>query len=294
MRIRFHGSLPRMVSVAAAFGLLATGLPAQKKEVLQLQRDVQLLTLAQRELQRSVDEKHAVLKTLIEQQMDATSKLNTAISGLQKSMEDVQANSGARIDTMSTQVQALADNFEEVKVRLGRMSQQLSDAQAVIQSLDAKVAGGAPPMSSSNGSAAPAPGGGAAASAPSAETLYSNALRDFTGGKYDLSRQEFEDYIRFFPESDLASNARFYIGEINYAEKKYAEAIRDYDQVLERYPRSFKLADARLKKALALLQIGQKSSAQRELREVISRHPGTEAERRARAALREISTPSGQ
>ena len=33
---------------------------------------------------------------------------------------------------------------------------------------------------------------------------------------------EFEDYIRFFPESDLASNARFYIGEINYAEKKYA------------------------------------------------------------------------
>lgn len=222
MRIRFHSSLPRMVSVAAAFGLLATGLPAQKKEVLQLQRDVQLLTLAQRELQRSVDEKHAVLKTLIEQQMDATSKLNTAISGLQKSMEDVQANSGARIDTMSTQVQALADNFEEVKVRLGRMSQQLSDAQAVIQSLDAKVAGGAPPMSSSNGSAAPAPGGGAAASAPSAETLYSNALRDFTGGKYDLSRQEFEDYIRFFPESDLASNARFYIGEINYAEKKYA------------------------------------------------------------------------
>ncbi|MGH9814649.1 MAG: tol-pal system protein YbgF [Candidatus Acidiferrales bacterium] len=293
MRLGVCNSLPRILSVAAAFALLATGLPAQKKEVLQLQRDVQLLTLAQRELQRSVDEKHAVLKTLIEQQMDATSKLNTAISGLQKSMEDVQANSGARIDTMSTQVQALADNFEEVKVRLGRMSQQLSDAQAVIQSLDAKVAGGAPPMSSGSG-AAPAPGGGAAPSAPSAETLYSNALRDFTGGKYDLSRQEFEDYIRFFPESDLASNARFYIGEINYAEKKYAEAIRDYDQVLERYPRSFKLADARLKKALALLQIGQKSSAQRELREVISRHPGTEAERRARSALREISTPSGQ
>lgn len=293
MRIRFHSSLPRILSVAAAFALLATALPAQKKEVLQLQRDVQLLTLAQRELQRSVDEKHAVLKTLIEQQMDATSKLNTALSGLQKSMEDVQAHSGARIDTMSTQVQALADNFEEVKVRLGRMSQQLSDAQAVIQSLDAKVAGGAPPTSAGNGTTA-APGGGAAPSAPSAETLYSNALRDFTGGKYDLSRQEFEDYIRFFPESDLASNARFYVGEINYAEKKYAEAIRDYDQVLERYPRSFKLADARLKKALALLQIGQKASAQRELREVISRHPGTEAERRARAALREISTPSGQ
>lgn len=281
-----NSTLLKIAGIALAGALLAPALPAQKKEVLQLQRDVQLLAQSQRELQRSVDEKHAILKTLIEQQTDATNRLNTALNALQKSIADMQANSSARVDTMATQVQALADNFEEVKVRLGRMAQQLSDAQAVIQSLDAKVSGGAP---------VPAPGGTApmAAAPPSAETLYSNALRDFTGGNYALARQEFEDYLRYYPESDLASNARFYLGEISYAEKKFADSIRDYDIVLDQYPRSFKLADARLKKALALLQLGQKASAQRELREVVRRHPGTEAERRARATLRELEAPSG-
>lgn len=281
-----NSALLKIAGLSLAAALFAPTTPAQKKEVLQLQRDVQLLTQSQRELQRSVDEKHAILKTLIEQQTDATNRLNTALSALQKSIQDMQANSSARVDTMATQVQALADNFEEVKVRLGRMAQQLSDAQAVIQSLDAKVSGGAP---------VPAPGGTAPMSAapPSAETLYSNALRDFTGGNYSLARQEFEDYLRYYPESDLASNARFYLGEISYAEKKFADSIRDYDIVLDQYPKSFKLADARLKKALALLQLGQKASAQRELREVVRRHPGTEAERRARATLRELEAPSG-
>lgn len=281
-----HSTLLKLAAVPLGLALLAPSLPAQKKEVLQLQRDVQLLTQAQRELQRSVDEKHAILKTLIEQQTDATNRLHTALSALQKSIQDVQANSGARIDTMSTQVQALADNFEEVKVRLGRMAQQLSDTQSVIQGLDAKVSGGAP--LATPGGAAPA-----AAAPPSAENLYSNALRDFTGGNYALARQEFEDYLKYYPDSDLASNARFYLGEISYAEKNYADSIRAYDMVLDQYPRSFKLADARLKKALALLQLGQKASAQRELREVVRRHPGTEAERRARATLRELDTPSG-
>ena len=65
-------TLLKFVAAPLAFALLAPGLPAQKKEVLQLQRDVQLLTQAQREMQRSIDEKHAILKTLIEQQTDAT------------------------------------------------------------------------------------------------------------------------------------------------------------------------------------------------------------------------------
>ncbi len=285
MRVEKWTTLLRFVAAPVALTFLAAALPAQKKEVLQLQRDVQLLTQAHRELQRSVDEKHAILKTLIEQQTDATNRLHAALGALQKSIQDVQANSGARMDTMATQVQALADNFEEVKVRLGRMAQQLSDTQGVIQSLDAKVAGGAP-ISTSGAN-------GPAAAPPSAETLYSNALRDFTGGNYALSRQEFEDYLKYYPDSDLASNARFYLGEISYVEKKYADSIRDYDMVLDQYPKSFKLADARLKKALALLQLGQKASAQRELREVVRRHPGTEAERRARATLRELSAPSG-
>jgi len=164
---------------------------AQKKEILQLQADMNRLLLTQRDLQRTVDEKNAVLKTLVEQSLDAIAKLNTSLGMLQQSVQAVQANSGSRIDTLTTQVQALADNLDEVKSRLGKLNQQIGDAQSVLQSLDAKIAGGAP---------VPGAPGALETPPPSADALYSNALRDYTGGKYDLARLQFLDYLKFFPD----------------------------------------------------------------------------------------------
>lgn len=276
-------------AVAGAFllALLASPVPAQKKEIIEMQRDIALLTQSQRELQRSLDEKHAVLKTLLEQSLDAINRLQLTMGTLEKNVQDVQANTGARMDTLSTQVQALADNLEEVKVRMGRLQQQMVEAQGTIQSLDARLAGGTPlaggPSASNQPTTNPP-----SSPPPSPDVLYSNALRDLNSGKYDLARQEFLDYLRYYPDTDLASNAQFYLGEIFYAEKKYREAIGEYDKVLNNYPRSFKFAAARLKKALALLELGQRSSGVQELREVVRRHPGTEEERRARAKLREL------
>jgi tol-pal system protein YbgF len=269
-----------LAAVAVAGGLLfpATA-AAQKKEIIQLQRDMELLTQSHRELQRSVDEKHAVLKTLVEQSLDSINKLNTTLGMLQQSIQQVQATSGSRMDTLATQVQALADNLEDLKSRMGKLNQQMTDAQGVLQSLDAKIAGGVPAAGSPGAPAGPP---------PSAEVLYSNALRDFTGGKYDLARQQFLDYLKFYPDTDLASNSQFYLGEIFYAQKQLEEAIGEYDKVLDNYPKSFKLADARMKKGFALLELGRRASAIRELREVVRRHPGTEAERRSRAKLREL------
>jgi tol-pal system protein YbgF len=201
---------------------------------------------------------------------------------------------------MSTQVQGLSDNLEEIKSRLGRLNQQLVDLQNTVQSLDAKISGGvapsgtAPASTSPTGAAATQPlgGGGAAASpngpAPSADTLYSNGLRDITSGKYDLARSEFGDYLKYYGDTDLASNAQFYLGEIAYSQRQYSQSVSEYDKVLTNYPKSFKLAPARLKKGMALLEMGQKSQAIKELREVVKRYPGTEEERRARAKLKEL------
>lgn len=282
------GTSARWVRGAATLLLVGAALPAaaQKREIIQLQRDMELLRESHRELQRSVDEKHAVLKTLLEQSLDAVSRLHTTLGGLQKSVQDVQANTGARMDTLAIQVQALADNLEEVKVRMGRLAQEVTETKGVMQSLDAKVAGGA---------TAPPPGGASSAPPPSPDVLYSSALRDFTGGKYDLARQQFADYLRYFPETDLAGNAQFYLGEIHYRQQQYREAIAEYDRAIDNYPRGNKRAAARLKKGFALAELGQRASAIRELREVVRRHPGTEEERNARARLRELgaASPSG-
>jgi tol-pal system protein YbgF len=274
---------------------------AVAREIIELQRDVTALLAGQKDLQTQMTQDHTVQKTLIEQSSDSVNKLNATMNSVQKSVQDVQANSGTRLDTMSTQVQGLSDNLEEIKSRLGKLNQQLVDLQNSVQSIDARLSGGAPVTSPGNSapgtpSASPSPspsGSGASSLAPSgpppsADTLYSNGLRDITNGKYELARTEFQDYLRYYSDTDLASNAQFYLGEIAYSQHQFEQAIQEYDKVLNNYPKSFKLATARYKKGMALLELGQKNPGIKELRDVVKRYPGTEEERRARAKLKDM------
>jgi tol-pal system protein YbgF len=271
---------------------------AVAREIVELQRDVTSILQGQKDLSTQMTQDHTVMKTLVEQSGDNVNKLNAAMSGVQKSVGDIQANSGARLDSMSTQVQALSDNLEEIKSRLGKLNQQLVDLQNTVQSVDAKIsAGGGGSAPAAGSSLTPTAGGipaqpatpaSTAGAAPSADTLYSNGYRDFTGGKYDLARQEFQDYLKYYGQTDLASNAQFYLGEIAYSQGKYDQAVAEYDKVLSNYPKSFKLAPAHFRKGMALIELGQKTAGVRELRDVIKRFPGTEEERRARAKLKEL------
>ena len=302
MRIRNVAIVSAAFVAGAVGGSLMGPRPAQAvaREMIELQRDVTTLLQGQRDLASQITQDHTVMKTLVEQSGDNVGKLNGTMSSLQKSVQDVQANSGARLDTMSTQVQGLSDNLEEIKSRLGKLNQQIVDLQNTVQSVDAKISGSAPATSGATSNpgmaSSPPPSSGFAAPPtnspsgppPSADTLYSNGLRDITSGKYDLARQEFQDYLKYYNDTDLASNAQFYLGEIAYSQHNYEQAVSEYDHVLTNYPKSFKLASARLKKGMALLELGQKSAGIRELREVVKRYPGQEEERRARAKLKEL------
>src|SRR3979411_3354153 len=244
-------------SAAALAGIIAGSAvgprPAEAvaRELIELQRDVSTLLQGQKDLSSQMTQDHTVMKTLVEQSSDNVGKLGATMSSLQKSVQDVQANSGARLDTMSTQVQGLSDNLEEIKSRLGKLNQQLVDLQNSVQSVDAKISGGGgtppatgvsnpgTPMSSQPTNSAPSGGAsGGTGPAPSADTLYSNGLRDITSGKYDLARQEFQDYLKYYGDTDLASNAQFYLGEISFKQKQYGDAVAAYEKVLATYPKS--------------------------------------------------------
>jgi len=296
MRIRHIAIFSAAVLAGALAGSLVGPRPAEAvaRELIELQRDVTSLLQGQKDLSTQVTQDHTVMKTLVEQSSDNVNKLGATMSSLQKSVQDVQANSGARLDTMSTQVQGLSDNLEEIKSRLGKLNQQLVDLQNSVQSLDAKISGttpapaaGAANLASTTG-ASPSSSAVPTGPAPSADTLYSNGLRDITSGKYDLARSEFEDYLKYYADTDLASNAQFYLGEIFYKQKQYVDAVAAYDKVLTAYPKSFKLGPARLRKGMALIELGQKTAGIRELREVVKRFPGSDEDRLARGKLKEL------
>src|SRR5215471_9730295 len=191
MRFRNILAFGVALAIGALCGSLIGPRPALAvaREIIELQRDVTTLLQGQKDLSTQLTQDHTVMRTLLEQSNDTVGRLNGTMNGLQKSVQDVQANSGARLDTMSTQVQGLSDNLEEIKSRLGKLNQQLVDLQNTVQSLDAKVSGGAAPAgvvpsgnpSSSttqpSGSAPPLAAASPSGAAPSADTLYSNGLR---------------------------------------------------------------------------------------------------------------------
>ena len=286
--------MKRAALVAALVGglWLFAALPAGAvaKEIIQLQRDVALLQQQLRDLQRSVDEKTAVLKTLVEQALDAVNRMNLTVSNLERAVRETQAGTEAQVDSLGTQVAALRDSLDELRVRVAKLSEQMIEAQGVLQSVDARLAP-APPLGEGASKSTPAP---SAPAVPSADTLYATALRDFTTGKYDLARQQFSDYLKYYDGTQLAGNAQFYIGETYYQRRDYRRAIAEYDKVLTKYPKSYKLAAAQLKKGYALLELNDRAGGIRALRTVIRDHPNSEEARLARARLQRLGvTNSG-
>ena len=302
-------------------GILFSPQPASavSREIVELQQQISQVLQQQQDLRSALDTNSATLKTLVQQSLDSMNQLNGQMGSLQKTVQEVQANTGSSITSVTQTTQGLQDNLQDVQARVGKLAQQLTDMQNLLQSIDAKVSGNAPPAGGTsappgtppanynqggtgmppNPSAPSTPGpfaGGAPAGLPpiSADTLYQNGLRDFTGGKYDLARQEFTDYIKNFPSNDLASNAQFYLGEIYYAQNDFTNAIMAYDNVLMNYPHSFKLASSLYKKGMAELELGLKASAVRDLREVERKFPGSDESRRANAKLREIGATTAR
>jgi tol-pal system protein YbgF len=128
----------------------------------------------------------------------------------------------------------------------------------------------------------------AAAQAPPPDVLYNNALRDYNAGKNDIATQEFSDYVKFYPNTDLAGNSYFYLAEIQFRAADYADAAKNYDLVVQNFPSGNKAASASLKKGFALIELGQKDDGVSELRHVIQRYPKSSEALQARDRLRKL------
>src|SRR5918997_5565218 len=137
--------------VILAMALAPAALFGANKEMVQLQRDVALLQDDVRTLQRSLDEKMAALRTLVEQTYSATGKAGTSIavleSGIRDRMAEQQktlagpvANMGAKIDTMSTEFQTLRESISDLGERMNKMQLQMVDLMNTVKVLSAPPA----------------------------------------------------------------------------------------------------------------------------------------------------------
>lgn len=267
--------LNRILFVLALFTICIAPAYGANKDIVELQTQVTQLQQQMTQMKQSFDERMGIMRNLLEQNTDATNKVTTAINGLQASINKQQQDRSGQGDQLSGQIQALNDTMDELKVRLTKLSKQLEDMQTAQQSM-------ATQQSQAQQQAQ------AIAQAPAPDVLYNNALRDYNGAKNDLAIQEFNDYIKFYPNTDLAGNAYFYLAEIQFKAGDYQKAVPNYDLVLQNFPSGNKAAAAQLKKGYALLELGKEDEGTQELKHVIQRYPRTNEATQARERLRKL------
>ncbi|MGH7403697.1 MAG: tol-pal system protein YbgF, partial [Candidatus Rokuibacteriota bacterium] len=127
-----------------------------------------------------------------------------------------------------------------------------------------------------------------ARSGASAQESYQAAYLDFSKGLYPLAVSGFRDFLRRFPDSPMADNAQYWIGEAYFsmaratasqpekARENLEQAVQEFRKVVVAYPRGSKVPTALYKEALALLELKQTALAQTRLQYLVEHFPQSE------------------
>ncbi|WP_186465496.1 tol-pal system protein YbgF [Nitrospirillum viridazoti] len=201
---------------------------------------------------------------------------------------------------METQTQQQTGKYEELAYQVSQMKERLdklsADIDLRLQKLEDKAGiglgastgggdagtppspdlkgGGKPPLPGTDTGSVPPPGGskaGAPATAPadSGGTLPAGPAQDQYDYAFNLLRQgdapnaekAFTQFLKQNPDSPLASNAQYWLGETFYMRGNYKSAAVAFGDGYKKYPKSNKGADYLLKLALSLDGLGDKASA---------------------------------
>ncbi|HEV7612913.1 MAG TPA: tol-pal system protein YbgF [Steroidobacteraceae bacterium] len=137
--------------------------------------------------------------------------------------------------------------------------------------------------------AAAGSGDGGSAGADDKEA-YQTAFTLLKDSQYDRAIAAFQKFLVSFPDSPLAENAQYWLGEAYYVNKSFPEAQAAFQRVLDKYPQSRKRPDALLKIGFGQYELKQWDSAKRTLSLVATQFPDTSAGRLAQQRLDKMAT----
>jgi tol-pal system protein YbgF len=238
-------------------------------------KDIEAIQSQNRDIQREIANAQQLASTK-EEVARLESRIDAHTSALLKSEADVQIG----LQRLSDQIEQLEANLADTTFRLNDLSQQISATNQELRAVRNSLGAGAVGATADPGTAPTVP--------EDPQQLYEAARADYVRGNYELAILGFGQYLEFFPDSELADNARYWIGECNFSQGNYAQAIREFERILNQYPRSDKLASALLKKGYAYLQMGRDQEGRIQLRSVINTYPGSDEAALAQQRLQSL------
>ena len=120
--------------------------------------------------------------------------------------------------------------------------------------------------------------------------VYARAREQHKERRFDEAVARFSHILERAPDSDLADNARYWIGEARYLQRRFRQALAEFTKVLA-YPYTEKADDAQLMIARSYLALGESDQAMAAFRKLLENYPGSEYVGEAREELRKLEGP---
>jgi tol-pal system protein YbgF len=200
-----------------------------------------------------------------------------------------------RLDESQATVRELRgriDELEHANEALGKQQRDLySDLDKRLGAGGAAGAAGAA-AADANGTAA----GSAEGSGPSSveQAVYNQAFDALKAGSYSTAITGFKDFLGTYPQSSLADNAQYWLGESYYVNRDFDSAAGAFRSVLKKWPDSSKAPDALLKLGYTQAEQKQFPAARATLTEVTKKYPGSESAKLAADRLKRIPASATQ
>ncbi|WP_369926863.1 tol-pal system protein YbgF [Xanthomonas sp. NCPPB 2632] len=242
----------------------------------------------------------------LEQQSQAQAGTTTLVNQVNDLQQQVSQLQG-QIEELQHQNQQLQDSqkaqYADVDSRLGRIEKGGAPAQPAAaaqgtpspaQPPAASAQGNAVPGAAAAGAAAGSTAAAAAAGAPSQpanadqQAAYDAAFKSLRAGDYVTASRGFRDFLVKYPDSPLAPNAYYWLGESYYVTMNYPVAIEAFQRLVKQYPQSDKVSDGLLKVGYCQIELKQQDAAIATLKQVGTKYPGTKAAGLAQERLRRL------
>ena len=267
--------------------LASAGQDKQKKTYELVYQDVQVLKDQVQDLRARLDRTGQDIQAIREQLKILADLVRQSLSDQAAMKDDVRV--------VPAQYQDLLRRIDQISLDIQKVS---SDLAAFQPGAAAKAATEAPPGKKPEAKPGPAPAQAqpqaqAAPPIPPASNVspseaYRMAYNDYLKGNYDLAIESFKLYRQQFGTSPLADNALYWIGECHFSQKRFEEAIDDFNEVILAYPDGDKVAAAYLKKGMSYQELGKKVEALAAFKLLISKYPLQEESKIAEGKIKEL------
>jgi tol-pal system protein YbgF len=186
----------------------------------------------------------------------------------------------AELRTIRGEVELLQNQSEGGKTQTRNLYGDLDRRIAALETL-----GGVAGSTATAPTVAP-PTGGAGLHAEQA--VYDSAFNSLKAADYPRAISGFKGFVATYPDSPLASNAQYWLGEAYYVTREYQNAISAFEKVTIGWPDSRKAPDALVKIGFTQSALGRNADARATLEEVTRRYPGSEAAQLATERLKRL------